>query len=252
MDILSNWYLAISLLLLRYLLIAGIAYLIFYVIKKEAIKYKKIQIEFPSNSDIIREIKYSILTLLIFSLIPFIIFNTNLKNYTLVYEDIEKYGLFWFSIAFLVMLLLHDMYFYFMHRLMHYPKIFKYVHRLHHKSINPSPWAALAFHPFEAIIETGIVFILFFCIPLTFYHFLFFYFFMMLYNVYGHLGWEIFPKNFNKSLIGKWINTSINHNQHHQFFKGNYGLYFLWWDRWLNTLNENYDSHYDEIQNREF
>ena len=74
--------------------------------------------------------------------------------------------------------------------------------------------------------------------------------FMILYNVYGHLGWELYPKNFNKTKIGKWINTSVCHNQHQQFFKGNYGLYFLFWDRWMGTLREDYDSQYEKVKSR--
>jgi lathosterol oxidase len=50
--------------------------------------------------------------------------------------------------------------------------------------------------------------------------------------------------------VGKWINTSVNHNQHHQFFKGNYGLYFLWWDRWMGTLRKDYDRRFDEVSER--
>jgi sterol desaturase/sphingolipid hydroxylase (fatty acid hydroxylase superfamily) len=34
---------------------------------------------------------------------------------------------------------------------------------------------------------------------------------------------------------------------HHQFFKGNYGLYFTWWDRWMNTLHKDYDAQYDRV-----
>jgi len=78
----------------------------------------------------------------------------------------------------------------------------------------------------------------------------FFFLFMMLYNVYGHLGWELFPKNFQRSAVGKWMNTSVNHNQHHQFFKGNYGLYFLWWDRWMKTIRPDYDAYFDGVKER--
>ena len=55
------------------------------------------------------------------------------------------------------MILLHDTYFYWAHRAMHHPKIYRHVHLVHHLSQNPSPWAAFAFHPFEAVIEAGIV-----------------------------------------------------------------------------------------------
>ena len=62
-----------------------------------------------------------------------------------------------------------------------------------------------------------------------------------IYNVYGHLGFELYPKNFHKTFIGKWINTSVAHNMHHKYFTGNYGLYFLFWDRLMGTLNPSYD-----------
>jgi len=60
--------------------------------------------------------------------------------------------------------------------------------------------------------------------------------FMTVYNVYGHLGYELYPKSFNKNFFGKWLNTSVSHNAHHSKFNGNYGLYFLFWDRWMGTL----------------
>ncbi len=47
------------------------------------------------------------------------------------------------------------------------------------------------------------------------------------------------------------VNTSVNHNQHHQFFKGNYGLYFTFWDRVMGTLRTDYDKYFDEVKNRQ-
>jgi len=85
----------------------------------------------------------------------------------------------------------------------------------------------------------GIVVIFLFTFPITLYHLSFFFLFMIVYNIYGHLGWELYPRNFSRHWLGRWINTSVNHNQHHQHFKGNYGLYFLFWDRWNPTTNRN-------------
>ena len=70
---------------------------------------------------------------------------------------------------------------------------------------------------------------------------------MTLYNVYGHLGFEIYPKGLNKHWLGRWMNTSVNHNMHHQFFKGNYGLYFTFWDRVMNTLDKDYENNFERI-----
>jgi sterol desaturase/sphingolipid hydroxylase (fatty acid hydroxylase superfamily) len=128
---------------------------------------------------------------------------------------------------------------------MHNKFFYSVVHRVHHLSTNPSPWAAMAFHPIEAVLEAGILVIIPFIMPVHPLAIGFFLLFMMIYNVYGHLGYELYPKRFSKSKIGKWINTSISHNQHHQFFTGNYGLYFLWWDRWMGTLRNDYDEQFD-------
>lgn len=250
MSLTASWLGIFLMLLLRYCIVAGLAFLIWYVIQKKQISYKKIQLRFPKNKDYRREILYSISTMLIFSFVPYLLLNTGIRKYTLFYTEVSAYGIVWFIAAFFVMLLLHDTYFYFTHRLMHHPKLFKWFHLVHHKSTNPSPWAAFAFHPLEALVEAGIVVIFVFCLPLCFYHLFFFFLIMMIYNVYGHLGWELYPPGFSRHGIGKWINTSVNHNQHHQYFKGNYGLYFLWWDRWLNTLNPDYEKQYDEVKNR--
>ena len=40
------------------------------------------------------------------------------------------------------------------------------------------------------------------------------------------------------------------HNLHHKRFDGNYGLYFLIWDRWMGTVREDYDSTFEETTSR--
>lgn len=42
----------------------------------------------------------------------------------------------------------------------------------------------------------------------------------------------------------------INHNLHHQYFKGNYGLYFLFWDRMMGTIRSDYDERFEEVKGR--
>lgn len=245
------WKKILAIISLRYFIIAGLAFLICYVLLRKKIAYQKIQLRFPATKDYRREIIFSLITMIIFSAVPFFFLgNQSIKATTNFYSDIDEHSRWYFWLAFPLMLLMHDAYFYFTHRLMHHPRLFKWFHLLHHKSTNPSPWAAFAFSPLEALVEIGILVLFLYTIPVMRYHLFFFFLFMMLYNVYGHLGWELYPKNFQRSVIGRWINTSINHNQHHQYFKGNYGLYFLWWDRWFGTLREDYETSFDEVQNR--
>ena len=235
----------------RYFFFAGLAFILAYVLLNKFISHKKIQSRYPRLKDYLREIGYSILTILLFAFVPlFLINNDSIRPHTTYYTDTAQYGNGYFYLAPLLMLFMHDTYFYWTHRLMHQPAIFRLFHLVHHKSINPSPWAAYAFHPLEAIVEVGIVVIFLFTIPIHKYHLGIFFLFMIIYNVYGHLGWELYPKGFSRHWLGKWINTSVNHNQHHQYFKGNYGLYFLFWDRVMGTIRDDYDQRFEEVQGK--
>lgn len=235
----------------RYLLLASIAFILFYLVFKKVIHYKKIQHRFPHFNDYAREIGFSILTVCIMAFVPALILGTpSVAKHTKFYTDINQHGITYFILAFPIMALMHDTYFYWMHRLMHHPRLFKIFHLVHHKSTNPSPFAAYSFHPLEAIVEAGIFIVFVFTIPVHLYHLLFFFLFMIIYNVYGHLGWELYPKGFSRHWLGKWINTSVNHNLHHQYFKGNYGLYFLFWDRLMGTIRPDYDDKFDEVKSR--
>jgi Delta7-sterol 5-desaturase len=236
----------------RYFMVAGLFFLLFYILMRNKVFYKKIQQKHPVLNDYAREIGYSVLTIAIFAFVPlFILQYPAIAKHTTYYMKIEEFGWLYFFIAFPLMFLIHDAYFYWMHRLMHHKKLFKIFHLVHHKSTNPSPWAAYAFHPLEAIVEAGIFVIFLFTIPIHKLHLLIFFFLMIVYNVYGHLGYELYPKGFNKHWLGKWINTSVNHNQHHQFFKGNYGLYFTFWDRLVGTIRKDYDQRFEEITSKQ-
>jgi lathosterol oxidase len=235
----------------RYFMFATIAFVLFYILFRRKFFYKKIQAKFPKNTDVLREMGYSVLTIAIFSLVSLILFShPKVVPLTTKYTDINQYGWTYYFLAFPLMFVMHDTYFYFTHRLMHHKRLFKWFHLVHHQSTNPSPWAAYAFHPLEAFVEVGIVVVFMFTIPMHKTHLMIFFLMMIVYNVYGHLGYELYPKGFSRNFIGKWINTSINHNQHHQYFKGNYGLYFLFWDRMLGTIREDYDARFDEVKSR--
>jgi lathosterol oxidase len=232
----------------RYFIVAGIFFLLFYILLRNKVHYKKIQNRFPKPSDYGREIGYSLMTILIFAAVPFLIVkNPHIVPYTTYYTRIREHGWVYFILAFPLMFLMHDSYFYWTHRLMHQKSLFRIFHLVHHESVNPSPWAAYSFHPLEALVEAGIFPVFLFTIPIHPLHLMIFFFLMILYNVYGHLGYELYPKQFNRHPIGKWINTSVSHNLHHQYFKGNYGLYFTFWDRAMGTIRGDYDRKFEEL-----
>ena len=133
---------------------------------------------------------------------------------------------------------------------MHHKKLFKYVHRVHHESINPSPWAAYSFHPWEAFIQALVMPILVFSLPLHPLAAFLFLAYMIIRNVIGHLGFEILPKGFTKNKWWNWNTAVTHHNMHHEHFHSNYGLYFTWWDKLMKTENSKYHEAFDEVKSR--
>jgi sterol desaturase/sphingolipid hydroxylase (fatty acid hydroxylase superfamily) len=231
-----------SLLLLRYVIIGGVAWFLFYVFWREENSSRKIQQRWPSAQDYVREISYSVITFCIFAAVATVVFATPLGEYTQLYRDVDDHGWAYFTASVIAIILIHDAYFYFVHRAMHHPSIYKLVHLTHHRSVNPTPWAAFAFHPIEAVVEASIIFPVAFLFPVHPGAIITWLLFMTIYNVYGHLGWEPLPRGTESHFIGKWFNTSASHNQHHQLARSNYGLYFTWWDRLFNTLHPDYNE----------
>lgn len=235
---------------LRYFLIAGLAFLLFYVVFKTRWFPYKIQLKDPKTQDYLREIGYSIFTIFLFSGVAALVFFSPFYQITQIYLEISVYGWGYWFLSIGLMLIIHDTYFYWTHRLMHHPKLFKHTHLVHHQSHNPSPWAALSFHPIEGFIEASVIFVITILIPTTPTAILAFLVIMMVYNVYGHIGYELFPKGTDKHWLGKWFNTSVNHNMHHKYSSHNYGLYFTFWDKLMGSTHPKYHETFEEVKSR--
>ena len=150
---------------LRYFLIAGIAFLIFYIFFPNQFFKAKIQANIAPNAAFFREIKYSLLSGFITAFIIALILKSDLKNSSLIYDQINEYPIYWIFVSYFLAILFHDTWFYWTHRLMHHPKLYKYVHKVHHQSTDPSPFAAFSFHPLEALVEAGAYIIFSFLFP---------------------------------------------------------------------------------------
>ena len=243
---------AFLLTIIRYFVIAGFFFLGFYLLFPKSLLRNKIQSRLAGKIDFLREILNSSVSSVVLAITAIIALSDGLRPYTLIYTDIHEYSLFWIPVSLVLTLLVHDAYFYWMHRILHHKKLFRITHLVHHKSTNPSPWTSYSFHFLEAIAEGGVMIVLVFIMPLHPLTLILFAFSSFLINVYGHLGYEIMPKSFRNSFWFEIINTSTFHNFHHLKFKGNYGLYLRVWDRWMKTEHPDYVKEYDRIQNQRF
>lgn len=247
-SFLTRFAIIFSVSTLRYVLFAGVAYLLFYVWKRRDWIGMKIQQKFPERAHIKREVFYSLLTFIVFGLIGGGIYLLKTAGYTKIYSDFAEHSVWYFIFSVVVFIIAHDTYFYWTHRLMHHKKIYKHVHLIHHQSTNPTPWTSFAFHPLEAIVEIGILPILIFIMPVHPLAIVTWILYMTFMNVLGHLGFEFYPSGFTKGALTKWHNTSTHHNMHHRLVNCNYGLYFNIWDMMMRTNHEKYHENFEAVR----
>ncbi|APG61630.1 sterol desaturase [Sphingorhabdus lutea] len=156
-------------------------------------------------------------------------------GWTFIYQDISDYPLWYLPISLFLYLFAHDTYFYWTHRAMHIPKLFKIAHAVHHESRPPTAWAAMSFHPIEAF--SGALFLPFmvFILPVHISVLGIILTIMTFMGIANHMGWEIFPKWIVHGRLGKCMITATHHQKHHDIYRGNYGLYFRFWDKICGT-----------------
>lgn len=241
-----------SMTALRYFILAGIPFFLFYFLLPGRFKHFKIQQRLASKKDFLREIWYSMQSTLVFTGITIILLFTPVRQYTMIYSHIHDFPLWYIGVSLVLSLVIHDTYFYWMHRLLHHKLLFKRAHLVHHQSINPSPWTSYSFHVLEAVVEGGVLVVISSVMPMHPLTILLFTVSGFIINVYGHLGYELMPRKFRHSWLFEVVNTSVHHNLHHKKFRGNYGLYFRVWDRVMGTEHPDYVKEYDQLQERRF
>ena len=235
---------------IRYFLFAGIAWILAYWLFRSRWFHRKIVARFPGSADVRREIGYSLLTLVIFGLMGAGTIAASRAGWTRMYWKFSDHSAAWFWGSVVCAIFVHDTYFYWTHRLMHHRLLFPTVHRVHHLSTNPSPWASYAFAPAEAVVEAGIFPVVVLVMPIHPAAFGLVMLWQIVFNVAGHTGFEFHPKWLMDSPLRFLVNTPTNHVMHHEKMRGNYGLYFNLWDRLMGTNHPDYESRFREVTSR--
>ncbi len=157
------------------------------------------------------------------------------RGLTQIYSDPAAYPLWWLPLSLFAVLALQDAWFYWTHRWMHRPVLFRRMHAVHHASRPPTAWAAMSFHPSEALTMAFVVPVIVFVIPLHIAVVGAWLAIMTIMGVTNHMGWEVFPQKVVLGRAGAWLITASHHQRHHQRYDCNFGLYFRWWDRACGT-----------------
>ena len=151
------------------------------------------------------------------------------------------------ALSFPLVLVVHDAYFYWTHRWMHHPALFRTFHWEHHKSQTPTVFTAYSFSIPEAIVQGlfGIFYVALF--PATFATLIFFQFVEILHNLAIHSGIDVFPRTLVIHKRWGWLAGPTYHDLHHRTARGNYGLYSRLWDRLCKTEHPDFVRVYEYI-----
>ena len=248
------WFLLFTLVVFavvigRYLLIAGVFYGVFYLWFPKQWQQRKINKRNYKKNQFRNEVFWSTVTALIFAFSGAGTLLLWQKDHTKVYFDVNDYPLWWLPASLAIALILHETYYYWLHRWMHHPAIFKIVHKVHHDSNITSPWTAFSFHPIEGFFQAIFLPLLLIFLPVHLYVIIIQLTIMTFSSVINHLDIEVYPKNFHKHFFGKWLIGATHHSLHHKQFKYNYGLYFTFWDKWKKTESPLYQKLFEEKTN---
>jgi sterol desaturase/sphingolipid hydroxylase (fatty acid hydroxylase superfamily) len=227
-------------LMFGYLLPAGQFYARYYVRHDPAHEHLRIQQRQPTPGQIRREVKLSLVTIAIFAVMSTGLLELYKAGHTAIYPHIHDYPLWYLPVSFFLCIFLHDTYFYWTHRFMHWRPVFKYFHLAHHRSIAPTPWAIFAFNPLEAVTQFLGIMLLVMFLPLRPLILLAYLLYDTLVNTAGHTGYEVVPKPVSQNWFFKFFNTVTHHDAHHTNVRVNYGAFFNLWDRWMGTFQDGY------------
>lgn len=246
-DILSTYVDVFGGDLLRYVLGAGGVYLVVNIWLAHRLAPRKIRDKPIPKGQIRREIMASLRTVLIFAATGTTIAFLARAGWITIYSDIDRFGWPYVLLSIVILIVVHDAWFYWTHRALHYPPLFRRFHVLHHRSHNPTPFTSYSFDVGEAVINAVYLPLILFVVPAHPLALFIFVSHMMLRNALGHCGYEVFPANRAGKPLFDWMSTVTHHDLHHARAGYNMALYFTWWDRWMGTEHPDYHAEFARV-----
>jgi Delta7-sterol 5-desaturase len=232
-----------------YFLYFGAAFILLWFVFRPKIQHRKIQLKQRANSkQWVHEVKWSMLAQIGF-VVGVLVFGDGSAPGVFVQLNTNNFGI--LVAASLAFIVIDDAWFYWTHRLLHaHQRLYRSVHKIHHRSIDTTPLTGLSFHPVESFIINIPLAILPIFIGVQPNFFFWAIWISTINNIAGHNGFEWAPKWWNRVPLLRLKTPSIHHNLHHEKSRGNYALYFSYWDRWMGTEFNDYNEQTVSLRSR--
>lgn len=150
--------------------------------------------------------------------------------------------------TFAAAVVLHDAWFYFGHRLMHWKPLYRH-HKLHHASVTPIVWSNDSFSVLDALSVQSFFLVLPFILPIPPAVLVFCRLFDQTKGMIGHSGYEHFAGRLARRPFP--FVATVHHDLHHQRFTENFANQFTVWDRLFGTLSPDYDAAVERLARRD-
>jgi len=212
----SLWFITWIFGVITYFLFSSLSY--FFIFYKTYLQHPK----FLANQ-IRKEISLTMYAMPVMAIFTAPWFLTEVRGYSRLYMQPDKYGWFYFAFQFPLFLVFTDGLIYYIHRLLHHPSIYKTYHKPHHRWIVPTPFASHAFHPLDGYSQSVPYHLFPFIFPLQKFAYLALFVFINVWTILIHDGEYIASHPL--------INGAANHAHHHLHFNYNYGQFFTFFDR---------------------
>lgn len=246
----DRWVMSLTNDLSDYAMFAIGFWLIVWVLLGSILASRKIRADKPPARQLALEFAVSLRSLAIFSTIGALLFMVERAGYLPGPALAASWGWGWTIASFVLIVVGHDAYFYWTHRIVHDPRLFRAFHRRHHRSHNPSPFTAYSFDVAEAAMQAFFVPIWMFVVPTEWSVIGIFMLHQIVRNTMGHSGYELFPARRDGKPAFDFLTTVTHHDIHHAEARWNYGLYFTWWDRLMGTEHPDYYARFEAAARR--
>lgn len=228
-----------------YFAVVGLVYMLIWRWGRERLRSARIpQKSRLDAAQLRREVKYTLGTLFMGALNAALISWLYASGHTALTLDAESWGLARSVGTIVALVLLNELWFYTCHRLLHHPRLFRYIHAVHHKSVDVNPFSSYAFHPLEGLLLGAWVLPCVLLVPIYVPLLGVLQGIGLANNVLSHLGYELYPRGLLRVPLLRWLNTSTFHSLHHTRLRGNYGLMLRVLDRWLGTEVPDYEAQF--------
>ena len=139
----------------------------------------------------------------------------------------------WFVAWFLLIPVWSSFHFYWIHRALHWPPLYRWVHSLHHRNVSIGPWSGISMHPVEHLLYFSTL-LVHFVVASHPVHFFFHLYLQALNPAATHSGYDGLMLGGKKRFqLGDFF-----HQLHHRYFECNYGTAEMPWDKWFGSFHD--------------